>query len=435
MKKSTFILTLLLLSNYLSAQLYSDILLIEDQYYIVSPSLMQSNSILSTDFLDRHSGATDLRQEFKMTEEGLQFIGFLGDEYSISPDSLFKPSGSYRIVPIENIDRVRRELTNTSITLEYYTEPQVLVLKNGQFAEERYSLDSTVMFIEKGYLEINSIYTEWYDFEVSIYSSDKHILFNQIRSNNGYKVCIELPEGKYDIKYKSEDYEKTINNVKITSNEMTTIDDYYDINTIYQVENTEEIWPGYTNKETNGFFVDLLYGNNKLGIYNLIDPSVNSFGIKAGGTTGRYLGKGFGSKVELLIGYSYRHISIDKDTSLIDISNPSYQAYSTFGINGGTSYTQYFSKYNGKYGNRPFITLGAFYNLPLWFRYITGNGTNGYNTKWRHRYNEVVLFGRIGISNAIALKAEYQIFDVVKSPYPQLPKLTFGISFVFDTYF
>lgn len=72
--------------------------------------------------------------------------------------------------------------------------------------------------------------------------------------------------------------------------------------------------------------------------------------------------------------------------------------------------------------------MGAVYHFPLLMNYTYFISDNFRHSVGRiHRYNDVSVMVRIGYAPLVVF-AEYNLFDYVKQPYPQMPKLRFGVS-------
>lgn len=76
-----------------------------------------------------------------------------------------------------------------------------------------------------------------------------------------------------------------------------------------------------------------------------------------------------------------------------------------------------------------FIDLGATYNFPLFFRHVGVLDEFKGVTHKLHRYNDFTLYGRIGYG-AFAFTFQYGLTNFIKEPFPQVPLIKAGISFL-----
>ncbi len=74
-----------------------------------------------------------------------------------------------------------------------------------------------------------------------------------------------------------------------------------------------------------------------------------------------------------------------------------------------------------------FVDVGAVYHFPLMFNYTYVNGSERTVTHRIHRYNDVSAMLKLGYA-PFSFFVEYNLFDYVKSPYPQMPRMRFGFS-------
>lgn len=78
---------------------------------------------------------------------------------------------------------------------------------------------------------------------------------------------------------------------------------------------------------------------------------------------------------------------------------------------------------------KPFIDIGATYNLPLRFRYTAAKGTTREQARFIHNYLDFAAFARIGIG-PVAFTGTYRLTNFVKDNWPEMPRLQLGLSFV-----
>jgi len=77
-----------------------------------------------------------------------------------------------------------------------------------------------------------------------------------------------------------------------------------------------------------------------------------------------------------------------------------------------------------------YLDLGAVYHFPLLFTYKYKLDHTRTATNKIHKYTDVSLMAKFGYA-PFGLFVEYNPFSYVKDPYPQMPKLRFGVSIQF----
>jgi hypothetical protein len=87
---------------------------------------------------------------------------------------------------------------------------------------------------------------------------------------------------------------------------------------------------------------------------------------------------------------------------------------------------------NGENDNFAFIDLSFAYNFPVIYRYEAIAGYSKQTVTRITKYNDFSVKARLGLG-VISLSAEFTLFDMIKSGFPETPRLMAGIEFLFPT--
>lgn len=233
-----------------------------------------------------------------------------------------------------------------------------------------------------------------------------------------------LPVGVYSVEIKYENVVKTYGELLVQSDYNVVINlfnSYYDVNT----EDCSSCGGYSHNKESIN--ATMFYGNNQIAQNE--GSEINSFGVRVRYGSELFVGSNSIFSVTPFVGGAYSLNIGHPDSSLVNGEQVKQQYYSYLTYSLGFSTRLYLNKYNKPRTGRPFIELGAFYELPLIFRELSRVGNFKVSERWLHKFNDVQLYGTIGLSNRVSVSGSYRLFDVVKNNKAQLPKLTVGLSF------
>lgn len=146
----------------------------------------------------------------------------------------------------------------------------------------------------------------------------------------------------------------------------------------------------------------------------------------------------FSKHVGILLGcgFGVNHSSFSKDTTFFNAPQfeKQYEYYNY--LNLDPEFKLRFTLKNQQHSNDYFVKglildIGARYQFPLMFKHV-GRFTG--NTKivesGLHQYSDLRLFANIGRAPVLVF-AEYRPFDFILGNYPELPKYTIGLKFIF----
>jgi hypothetical protein len=176
-----------------------------------------------------------------------------------------------------------------------------------------------------------------------------------------------------------------------------------------------------------GYGLDFEYGNNQIGNPNQHEVNMFSFGWYK--TKEQFIGCRNQASIIGVMGGRYAYGIIHPDSNVIGLVGFKAQNYSYASLLLKGSARLYLNGYKKKDQIRLFLEGGVTYDLPIVFRYIARNKGDKYSSKWIHQLSDVSAFGKIGFHKGMSILARYRPFDVLKSPYPALPRFTIGFSY------
>lgn len=330
----------------------------------------------------------------------------------------------------ENEKQILKLLSKGGVEIEEYaSELELISFENGVKKNE-VCIGENNKFCSQDYGEIGI--QVWSDdiVEVKFYAQDLYLFSLKYEFDwlDGDYTRL-LPAGEYKIEFINEDGSiQSFEKVGIERGQYPTLS--IDYNSYWKRE-----------KEGDGTYLhapgiiawDFLYSNSKL--VNLADnEALQSYhvGVKGGG---ELLSSKIGNS-KLLGTYG---LDIDYnilENELDSIGSKEVKRTSYLGVYYSTDvfFRQYFTSATPNNFMRPYLDLGVSYKLPMYFRKNVAVEGFRYSEKWLHRFNEMVAYMRLGLTNNVALNVSYRPFNSLKNDLPDLPKLQFGLSITLQIY-
>ncbi len=171
-------------------------------------------------------------------------------------------------------------------------------------------------------------------------------------------------------------------------------------------------------------YIGLSYGPNMINE----DPFIKESYILNMGIGSIMLKYGKHFSLWFLYGVEYVYTAFNDDTTMYPPAPAKNERYSNFNLNLGFYHKiSFFESQGGKSVEKVSVDLGAMYNFPLFFRHAYNIDKRKFSTRGLHQFKNFSAFGRISYKN-VALTCDYRLFDFVKGDFPEVPKLTLGVS-------
>jgi hypothetical protein len=449
-------------NNDQSAHQYSDMVLVDGEYYLMNPSPSKDYSSSNNIWCGCDAF---YRGVYEVKNDSLYFVKVLGvstevnkryrDSISFPATGTFIPTNDdYKLLAVRNAEDIGRRLKTDFIYYQaYWGQNQTeLNVKNGVVQKEYFLQDSSESFEEFGKLNIIFYNTKdkidpkiirvsdakvvgrfdaeehenSYFQDRNIYSPGEEVDLEVEHNSYSGDYNVKLPEGKYIVDFsskKSEFYSDTIE-IKVGSQVQVT----FNPGNAY-ISNNDYYEATYNEPYFNGYIYDFVYGNN--GLIESGNHQVNMFSIGIQGSNELFLGSQNRASIVGSFGGRYGAGLIHPDSSVIGLDDFTFQNYSYLSLEGSATARLYAGKYQQKRDARLFLEAGLSYKLPIIFRYVARFDTQKHTDRWMHQFTDLAAIARLGLHNGVSLKAEYRPFNVIKSPFPQLPKLSIGLSITF----
>jgi hypothetical protein len=413
-----------------NGQSFYDIVEYQGVEYMISPS--PSTQIMNSDEYDYF-----FKGRYMIAEGQMYFEELIGVNPKIKnaeyKDTIWEMEipyepvlleGEYTLVKINESWKTQKMIEKTGVHLEeestYYDE---IKLKFNQGKVEYNFPNSSNM--DQGIIRIDGYDYDIVDFK--IFNDSGFVFYDYDKLNlDDYSQKFQVPVGIYSVLIKYGDFTKKYSDLNVTSenNLIIYLNESYD-----EVESYDCSTCGGFSSSSTMVNVSLVYGNNQ--ILQNETSEINSFGINFRGGSENFIGN---SSVFSLIpflggGYSLNFGHPDTTTLNGVAMKHKYYSYLTYSLGGAARL--YLNRYKNANDARPFIEIGASYNLPLIFRQISRVDNIKISERWLHKFNDVSVYGTLGVVERFSLTASYRLFDVVKQNNAQLPKLQVGLSFDF----
>jgi hypothetical protein len=440
LKYSALLFLLFLSFDRVEAQRFHDIINYNDNDYVIfpSPSLYFDSNEDEYLFKGLYSivdGQLYLNQVIKPNKQFKNTEAW--DTLMDMPYQMVPISGSYTLLKIENYNRSLAVLSNSGISADTTYNAIQIRFKKGKLKLQYADLLKTDYYRE-GYLRLPS---NWdFDYRFSITNDKGLVYYDNISYTKSetkdsmvnyelIKSHVALPEGNYTVKIEFEKHSFILKDIEINNGEITDFDypgwygDEFYTSTCYSCD--LNIFSKFNVS------IDLMYGNNQL--LQTENSEINTFsaGVKVGGEL--FLDNWLRTSLVGDYGFHYSFHNINRPDYFVGSIPIKHEYYSHFNysIGGGTRF--YLSKYKNL-KSRLFLELGANYNIPFWFRHISMNKSLEFkqSEKWLHKFNDFRAYATFGLSNSIALTAEYRIFDYIKYDRIQVPKIQVGLRILFN---
>lgn len=420
---------LLVMANPFKSQSFHDVVEIGGYQYMISPS--PSLYYFESDQYDYFFTAnyyimdgqifmdemTSLNRKIKSNEfkDTIWEMEYYGQPVLLNDD--------YKLVKLPDSYKAEQMLLKTGIHLNEYSARGINVSFNE--GEITYPFSFDMESGNLGLLELNVPEYEINDFKV--FNATGEIMYSYADYDteyfDGYNYSLYLPAGEYKVEIIYNEFIKIYEGVTVSDGSTTNMyigDGYYEV----QEDECYECAGVNLTKFNSNF--SLLYGNNQL--YQDEASEVNSFTFRTQQGEEFMIGNSSVFSVLPFGGAAYSLNVGHADSSLINGMRVKHQYYSYFIATAGVAARLYLNKYKNSNDARPYLEIGTYYNLPIVFRQISRVDNYKRSERWISRYNDVQVYGKLGITNRIGLQGSYRLFDVVKNNYPQLPKLQVGLT-------
>ena len=268
-----------------------------------------------------------------------------------------------------------------------------------------------------------TLYRQNYSYDDSIRYSlnqDGSVIREGSLSGYDYLRIDSVPEGTYTVNIYVHD---TLNvqypGIVIRRGETTSIDalttnqEFQEskFDTVQEYMNETDIFgmygPGKLPPDTSSLFKDTW----KLGITEGIFWDVS-----------RYYAPGF------TLGTNAAWTRFDKNSGLDSVIHK-HERY--FALNLSAAFMNRFTFYDARTIDNMGVTLdlGLEYNYPLLFRHVEVDGNQKLIERKIHQFNDLSVVARLGYP-PVMFTVEYRVLDYLKGPFPQVPPLRIGLTFV-----
>jgi hypothetical protein len=417
---------LLVMVNPFKSQSFYDVVEIGGYQYMISPS--PSLYYFDSDQYDHYFKANYYIQDSKLFMDEMTGVNrrikskeFKDSIWDMEPyGEALLLDGEYTLVRLAEDYRTKEIFKKTGIHLDEYNSKKINISVNEGEVIFPFMFDFENSII--GELSVSFDYYEVADF--NIFNEDGKLMYQYNDFDTDlYNQSFYLPEGEYKVEIKYDDYNKTYEKISIygeTTTFLNAVDPYYEVD-----EDNCFDCSGFSFDNFNSS-ISLLYGNNQ--ILQNEESEINSFGLRIQQGEELFVGN---NSIFSIIPFGAGAYSLNvghADSSLINGTRVKHQYYSYFVASAGVAARLYLNRYKNSNDARPYLEIGSYYNLPIVFRQISRVDNYKRSERWISRYNDVQVYGKLGITNRIGLQGSYRLFDVVKNNYPQLPKLQVGLT-------
>lgn len=430
MKHIIFSAFLLLLNSVLFGQSFYDIITYQDREYMIFPS--PSLQLVNSDQYDHFfKGQYSIQDDKVYLDEMLDINKRIKSrEYRDTIWDMGVPfenivlNGEYTAIQLSDDWKVTQSLMKTGIHIEseiFETIQMVFVDGVLQPLHPKMSV-----WDEFGVIRIEGLDYDVMDFKISDESGEVFYEFVDIDDDLdiGYFQSFILPVGVYSVEIKYENSVRTYSELLVQSDYNVVVRLF---NSYYNVDTEDCSYCGGYSHDKESINITMFYGNNQIAQNETSE--INSFGVRGRYGSELFVGGNSIFSVIPYVGGSYSLNFGHADSALISGKEVKQQYYSYLTYSLGFSTRLYLNKYKKPRNGRPFIEMGAFYDVPLIFRELSRVDNLKVSERWIHKFNDVQAFATIGLTNRVSLSGAYRIFDVVKNNKAQLPKLTLGLSF------
>lgn len=407
-------------------QSFYDIVNYKGDYYVISPSPSLYFNDSQNDFVFKgeyffEDGKLFLSEVLKPNKDYKKTEAW---DTIMSMEQQFVPvSDTFKLIRVDNYYKTLAMISNTGVHHNIYNEYPLkeLIVSKGILVN-RFPEHAHISDMDEGIIALNIWIDEISSFKVY---NESGTIFYEYKDLSSYENAIQLrllPD-VYNIEIGFENYIQIYKNIEVNENEVTYIDNYVGNYTV-SYSSCEEC---NSLSFSKGFgLVGMSFGNNQLLQDETVE--VNSFNYEIKG--GIEIPLDNWSRTSFLVfgggNYAFHNIN---NNPVYNGQLIKYNYYSHLGAQFGLGSRIYISKYKSYDQTRAFIEFGGYYNLPLIFRQISRDKSLDFklSERWNHQFNDVRVYGALGLTNNIGLSAEYMLFDIVKNNGVQLPKFRFGL--------
>jgi hypothetical protein len=431
-----FIVVLLVISQITYAQKFQDIVEYNNEFYLITPSpseFIYFDTLSEINFNDwmNFSASYEFRNDSLFFKEYLRlkpnnpYYDIL--QLNLKSGDYVNVCEKFELVKISNFNEdFEKQIRFSPITVYGYNRKGISVktkcsydLVNNDTTEKKE--------IVWGQLIIEQCYEDFLSFtSIHIKDSNGITITNENFHANFSQKTFSLKEGVYTVELKSENSTLVIPRLIIRENKKEYIQ-CYGKHDGYSYNNDKPLELNNKNLVYTAVKIEFLYGNNTL--HQNSPTEINNFGW--GLTAQNFVSLGSRRMIDAFIdlGGNFNLAFHNTDTVTINNSLIRLQNYSHLNLRLATGFRFNFSKIKNKYPTRPFLELGAGYQLPIVFRHLYRGISAKFSDRWIHNFQDVYVYSRIGISNTLSIQASYRLFDVVLKNKPQLPTWQFGLIF------
>lgn len=260
-----------------------------------------------------------------------------------------------------------------------------------------------------GEIEINNFYDDCDFLVAEFYRADSSFYLN-CEIDNYYAHKDSIPVGYYTLKiYCDEELKQSYNQIQIRENETVVID----LNELYTYSN--DYYQPFVDYSIAG-----LYTPTQLTGSPFIKQS---FEFKYCAIP--YFGISKTFDIGVNFGFDYRYIQFSKDSSFTSLEGIKNERYSNINFVIGPNFR--IGKVDDYFYNGVVVNFGAYYNLPVFNRYIFNLGNTKVSEKRIHNFQDLSFYLRLGYQ-VVSFHGEYRPFTIIKNGYPDQPKFKLGIA-------
>lgn len=327
-----------------------------------------------------------------------------------------------------NEKQIRKILAKGGVAIDpYYSELMLVSFDAGKRLDE-FCVGESQRYCSEAFGQLSAMV--WQNNAMVQILKNDEVIYDFTNNEDYGEVFLLLPTGEYVVR--TETWEGVIEEDKVKVEE--GIVRYYDEPMYgYGIDGVETVGYGTELYTTGVIAWDFLYSNASM--YSMEEneaPSSYHFGMKGGL---EFLSNKLGtSKLFGTYGVDIDYTKLDNELDSIGSKEVKRTSFLGVYYTADVFFRQYFNLPLAKRVTRPCLDIGVSYKLPMYFRKNIAIQGYRFSEKWLHKYNELVVFTRVGISNGAALNVSYRPFSSVKNGLPELPKLQFGITFMLDIY-
>lgn len=348
--------------------------------------------------------------------------------FGFSEGSQVNYNGSLTISKIiDNESQITKILEEGALEIDGFdSELSMLSFDSGKI-KKQYCIGSNDEYCADSFGQLSLYYIGYEMNSLKIFHEDKEVYYLSNDHFWGERLVL-LPVGTYKVVIETIEGKKRTGIVEIKENERYIYNLGYGdlVSEELDLEDYGTMLPVYAH-----IGYEFLYSNSRLlSITDNEAPTSYYFGVFGG--YDMFNNKLRTNCLAISYGFSYGYNRLNREIDSIGNYEVKRENYNTVYYTTGLYFRQFFNLPTENRWSRPMVDIGVQYRLPIYFRKNIAWSEGIITEKWLHKFNELVVYTRIGISNGAALNVSYRPFNSIKNNLPELPKLQFGISFLFD---